>query len=219
MRVAGGEHLAALNPGQPTVGCVNHTNWWDGFVLYVLSHRLAPRRDIYLAMEEKNLRRYPFFRWMGCFGVDPAENNARAALPGVRYALRLLTGRPERLAWFFVQGKLVSPGTPIQVKPGAARIAQRVGAELLPIVIRYPWLAESRPSIFLRIGAPISADDDVLADRLNALAQELDADLENGKLDAYAPLFPARMSMNKRWDYFLHRVWRRQPAETFRRDN
>ena len=77
VRVAGAEHLGALDPSRPTIGCVNHTNWWDGFVLYVLSHRLMQERDIYLAMEEKHLRRYPFFRWMGCFGVD--LENPRAA--------------------------------------------------------------------------------------------------------------------------------------------
>lgn len=218
VRVVGVEHLRVLDPNRPTIGCVNHTNWWDGFVLYVLSHRLMPRRDIFLAMEEKNLRRYPFFRWMGCFGVD--LENPRAALPGVRYALRLLAGRPERLAWFFVQGKLASPNLPIVAQPGAVWIAQRTGAQLLPLVIRYAWLAESRPTIFVRIGSPLASNaGDTLSARLNALAQELDAALESPDLrENYAPLFPPRLSMNKRWDLFVHRL-RGRKAETFEREN
>ena len=47
-------NLRGLDATRPVVGCVNHTNWWDGFVLYVFSHRRLPH-DIYLAMEEKNL--------------------------------------------------------------------------------------------------------------------------------------------------------------------
>ncbi len=219
VRVAGAERLGALDSNRPTIGCVNHTNWWDGFVLYALSHRMIPERDIYLAMEEKNLRRYPFFRWMGCFGVD--LETLRAALPAVRYALRLLAGKPRRLAWFFVQGKLVLPSAPIVAKPGAAWIAQRSGAQLLPLVIRYAWLAESRPSIFVRIGAPMSPDvgDDTLSDRLNALTREVDGALESPELrEGYAPLFPSRLSMNKRWDFFVHRLRGRERG-TFEREN
>ena len=220
MRVAGREHLAALDPTRPVIGCVNHNNWWDGFVLYVLSHRLISQREMFVAMEEKNLRRYPFFRWMGCFGVD--LENPRAALPGVRYAVRLLADKAQqRLVWFFVQGKLVSPAAPITVKPGAEMIARRTGAQLLPLVIRYAWLAESRPSIFVRIGAPLSPtpeQPDALAHRLQALVLELDTDLEAADCSAYTPLFPSRLSMNKRWDYFVHRL-RGRATESFEREN
>ena len=101
--IGGAEHLRALPTGRPVVGCVNHTNWWDGFVLYVLSHRLLPH-DIHLAMEEKNLRRYRFFTWMGVFGVDLATR--ASALPGMRYAVKILR-EPSRLVWMFGQGKLL----------------------------------------------------------------------------------------------------------------
>ena len=33
-------------PNRPVVGCVNHTNWWDGFVLYVLSLATAAARHL-----------------------------------------------------------------------------------------------------------------------------------------------------------------------------
>lgn len=205
----GAEHLRGLDLAPPVIGCVNHTNWWDGFALYVLSARLLPH-DIYLAMEEKNLRRYRFFTWMGVFGIDLTDR--RAALPGLRYALRLL--RPGRLVWMFVQGQLFPPGVPIEARPGALFLARRTGARLLPLVLRYEWLSESRPSIFVSVGTPLEASTttDELAAALNTLYAGLDEKLSPLDLRGAETLFPSRMSVNKRWDYLLHRLRRRPEA-------
>ena len=197
--VGGAHHLRALDLARPVVGCVNHTNWWDGFVLYVLSHRLLPH-DIHLAMEEKNLRRYRFFAWMGVFGVDLSTR--AAALPGMRYAVRLLRGGPARLAWMFVQGALRPAGRAMEVKPGALFLARHAGAVVLPLVLRYEWLSESRPSIFVEVGAPLepSASAEELAATLNALFARTEAALVPLDLQGYEPLYRANLSMNKRWD-------------------
>ena len=211
--IAGANHLRALDKTRAVVGCVNHSNWWDGFVLYVLSHRLLPH-DIYLVMEEANLRRYRFFTWMGVFGVD--LSGKRAALPGLRYALRLLTeltrNKPPKLVWVFVQGKLLPPAPSVEVKPGATFLAARSGAMLLPLVLRYEWLLESRPSIFVRVGAPLETDTPpaTLAKVLAALLAETDRTTALLDLASYEPLFTPGMSMNKRWDYLMHLCLRRR---------
>ena len=210
--VGGGEHLRALDRSHPVVGCVNHTNWWDGFVLYVLSHRLLPH-DIHLAMEEANLRRYRFFTWMGVFGVDLSTR--RAALPGMRYAMRLLCEnsrrRTARLVWMFVQGRLLRPEQPVEVKPGALFLARRSGALILPIVLRYEWLIESRPSIFVQVGAAVAPtiSDHELAAVLNALYARIGATLDPLDLRDYEPLYQPRLSMNKWWDRLTHWLLRR----------
>ena len=212
VRLAGGEHIRALSGGGnqtgPVVGCVNHTNWWDGFVLYVLSHRRLPH-EIYLAMEEENLRRYRFFSWMGVFGIDLSSRGG--ALAGLRYAVRLLSGgndqhRPPSLVWMFVQGALVGPRQAVEVKPGASFLAQRTGARLLPVVLRYEWLQESRPTVFVRVGSALASDAaaDTLAARMNELLAQTDADIERRDFSAWEDLLPAGMSMNKRWDYLVH---------------
>ena len=195
------------------MGCVNHTNWWDGFVLYVFSHRRLPH-DIYLAMEERNLERYRFFAWMGVFGLD--LSNPRAVLPGLRYAVNLLraAGRAPRLIWIFVQGRLLDPRVPIEAKPGAGFLATRARAQILPLVLRYEWLLESRPSVFVQVGAPMPPETsaEVLASTLNDLFADIDAALNPVRLAACDSLFPAPMSMNKRWEYFVHRITRRHEA-------
>ena len=219
VRLAGGEHLRALasasrESAPPVVGCVNHTNWWDGFLLYVLSHRCLPH-DIYLAMEEKNLRRYRFFTWMGVFGLDLSDR--RSVLPGLRYAVKLLRGETPadgirrntasaRLVWMFVQGALVSPRLPVAVKPGATFLARHAGAALLPVVLRYDWLIESRATIFVHVGEtlPATTEPEKLAARLDELLAQTDDAIEHREFSAWEELLPPRMSMNKRWDYFLH---------------
>ena len=206
--VFGQENLLGLDLQTAVVGCVNHTNWWDGFVLYVLSWRLFPH-DIYLAMEEKNLRRYRFFTWMGTFGLDLADRHS--ALAGMRYALRLL--KPGRLIWIFVQGRLLAAGAPIEVKPGALFLARRNHAQILPVVLRYEWLSESRPSVMIAIGAPLVATTtaEQLATVLDHLYAHLGQKLDPLDLQDAQALFPPRMSVNKRWDYFLHLLgYRRQ---------
>lgn len=213
VRVAGAEHLAALAGSRPIVGCVNHTNWWDGFVLYALSHALVSH-DIHLAMEERNLRRYPFFPWMGAFGLDLDNPGV-----GLRYAVRLLRGAPGRLAWMFVQGRLAPAHVPIEAKGGALWLAEKAGASVLPLVIRYEWLVESRPTILIRIGAalPATTTAQELSAEMNRLFAEITPSLDPVDLAAYQPLFPPRMSMNRRWDYFVHRVLGRRGA--FEREN
>ena len=206
--IGGVEHLHALPAGRSVVGCANHTNWWDGFVLYVLSHRLLPH-DIHLAMEEKNLRRYRFFTWMGVFGVDLTTR--ASALSGMRYALKILR-EPSRLVWMFVQGKLLPASESVEVKPGALFLAQRAGALVLPLVLRYEWLSESRPSIFVQVGAPSEATitDGELATTLNNLFAQVGRALHPLDLDGYERWHREGLSMNKRWDRVLHLFGRRR---------
>ena len=205
--IGGAEHLRALPTGRPVVGCVNHTNWWDGFVLYVLSHRLLPH-DIHLAMEEKNLRRYRFFTWMGVFGIDLATR--ASALPGMRYAVKILR-EPSRLVWMFVQGKLLPASEPVEVKPGALFLARRAGALVLPLVLRYEWLVESRPSIFVQVGAATepTITDAELATTLNDLFAQTGRALHPLDFTGYESIYRAGLSMNKRWDRVLHLLGRR----------
>ena len=204
--IAGGEYLRALDGHQPLIGCVNHTNWWDGFVLYVLSHRRLPHA-IYLAMDERNLRRYRFFTWLGVFGVDLSARAANVA--ALRYALKLLRpngGRRAALVWMFVQGELASDRRPVEARPGAAFLAERGGVGLLPVALRYAWLSESRPSVFVRIGPPLAAGATAedIAESLNALLADTDRTLDPPRLAEYERLFEPGMSANKQWDYVRH---------------
>jgi 1-acyl-sn-glycerol-3-phosphate acyltransferase len=215
--LTGTENLARLDPARPVVGCSNHTNGWDGFVLYAFAHRRLRERAFHLAMEEKNLARYFFFPWLGVFGVG--LEGAADAVAGLRYAVRLLRGHPDRMAWIFVQGRLTSPRESIVPKPGAAFIARQAGAQILPVVLRYEWLLESKATVFLSIAEPLAAgtEPEAIAARMNALNAELGARVDATAHDGFEALFPPRLSLNKRWDY-VRAIATGRRAE-FERDN
>ena len=210
--VAGREHLAELDPTKSAVGCCNHTNWWDGFVVHLLSCELGGRSS-YIAQEEKHLARYRFLNWLGAFGID-LDGSPTA---GLRYAMRVLND-PKTIDWFFPQGHILHPSKPIEAKLGASFIAKKSGAQMLPVVLRYEWMIESRPSILINIGAPLPAT--TRADELQECLQRLfdEVDPEPVKFaEKFKPLFNPSMSMNKKLDYLVHKI--RGDETPFEREN
>jgi 1-acyl-sn-glycerol-3-phosphate acyltransferase len=108
----------------------------------------------------------------------------------------------RNVVWIFPQGVLVPQWLPITVKPGALWLARRSGAAVLPIVFRYEWLVESRPSIFVNLGSPLErgATDEDLRAAMQGLYDSTGSSLAPLDLSTYRPLFKPRMSMNKRWE-------------------
>ena len=210
--IRGLEHLeAARMLKTPLLACTNHSNWWDGFVVGLLAP-LMPGRRVYVAQYEKLLERYRPLRWLGAFGLDLDGS----ALPGLRQAMKLLRD-PRNVVWIFPQGVLIPQWNPIRLKPGAVWLAQRCQVPLLPVVFRYEWMVESRPSIFVQFGKALAPDatSDKLQCVMQALYDEIGKSLEPGAnpkagLLTFQPLFTPKMSMNKLWDWCR---WRR--SETF----
>ena len=104
-------------------------------------------------------------------------------------------------------------------RPGAGFIARHAGAQMLPVVMRYEWLQESRATIFLSVGEPLpaAASPEDLAARMNGLNADLQCRLAGDSRGGMEPIHPPRLSLNKRWDYFRHVVTGR-PAG-FKREN
>lgn len=153
--LAGRHHLENLDSSRPAIACANHSNWWDGYAAALVTAAF-PSRTGYLAQEERFLKMYPFHRWIGAFGIDFEGS----PLPGLREALRLLR-RPGTLMWLFPQGRLEPPGAPIRLRRGASWLAERSGAVLIPVALRYDWRLESRPGLYIRIGVPAAPADDL----------------------------------------------------------
>jgi chlorobactene lauroyltransferase len=155
------DHIVFRMPGErteeqkklPMIVCANHSSWWDGYVAAVVQRQLGV--DGYLMMEEAQLRRYPFFRWIGCFSVN--RQDARSALQSLHYAANLLKGRTRRMVWLFPQG-VISPNDrrPLVFFTGAAHLA-RLSAPvyLYPLATRIEYLGEQRPVLFISMGQPI----------------------------------------------------------------
>lgn len=187
--------LDLLEHSRPVVAVANHSNWWDGFVIFLMG-RLLPERTFYLAQEERHLARYPFLSRIGAFGLDLQSPRA-----GLKEALRLLAS-PRNVVWMFPQGALVPSWQPLEIKGGANLLARRSGAQLLPVALRYEWLQESRASIVVNFGAPLPPDTspENLGQAMTDTYREVDEQIAQIDLEGFEPMIRPRRSINRLWD-------------------
>jgi 1-acyl-sn-glycerol-3-phosphate acyltransferase len=137
----------------PVIFYPNHPSWWDGHMCALLDRvAFKGRFDGYLMMEQAQLARYGFFRWLGVFAVD--RGNARAAARSVAYIAEVLRQDPRRCCYMFPQGALTpADRRPITTFGGLAHIVKRVGSAVLcPVALRYELRGEQRPDAFIRVG-------------------------------------------------------------------
>ena len=132
----------------PLIVVGNHGTWWDGFFVYVLNKEVLHRR-LYVMMLEEQLRKYPFFRRIGAFGISQGKvGGVRAALS---YSSDLL-GDPSHCLCMFPQGTMHRlHDRPLGFRRGLATILALYGGEasLLPLAIACEFLGERRPEAFL----------------------------------------------------------------------
>ncbi|MCS6807812.1 MAG: lysophospholipid acyltransferase family protein [Bacteroidota bacterium] len=134
----------------------NHSSWWDGFIPYLLND-ICWQREYYIMMLEHRLREFWFFRFLGAFSIN--QQSPKDILQALDYAAHLLSGK--RLVVLFPQGKLLpSRKRPLGYHRGVERILQRCitserSVAILPLAMRYEFLGDEKPHIFLLFGSPI----------------------------------------------------------------
>lgn len=214
---AGWENLSRISPTRPLVVIATHTNWWDGFIAYLLCHHI-PGKAFYCMMEEKQLRHYGFFRRLGAFSVD-LGHPLRAA-SSLKYALTLLQN-PSTLLCMFPQGEMISPHHPIKLRPGIDFLSRKCpNAQILPIAFRYEFLREDRPQVLINIGQPLPGAEistHAAQDLLQFLSTQLLERLGKEHLIGMKRLITPQLSVNKRWEKFLFRL--RGQSHTFIQEN
>lgn len=165
---------------------MNHSAWWDAVVPVHLSHDLF-RREIHALMEAEQIRRYPFFRRLGCFG--PTGSSFDEARSVAAYSARVLCTGNSPILWICPQGELLPSRTPLKFKSGLARIANAVPeAAVVPVAFRYEFLKNEKPDCWIKIGEPVvRAEESIpqLTRRLEIrLQRELDALDDEIRLEA-----------------------------------
>lgn len=158
IRVEGREHVLRLDRDRPMIIFANHSSWWDGLIEFYLSHEVF-EVDSYLIMDEEQLVRYRFFRWIGAFSVN--RQNPRDAIRSLQYAAALFD-RPNRLLWIYPQGVMrPNDARPLRFEQGVVRIARLLNnSQLVPLVHRYEFVKDQRPDAFLSFGPEISIPAD-----------------------------------------------------------
>jgi 1-acyl-sn-glycerol-3-phosphate acyltransferase len=161
---------------------LNHSSWWDGYMMMLIHRRLFSKRlDSYVMMEEKQLRLFRFFTWTGAFSID--RHDPEDAQRALAYAVYLLQRHSAGALYIFPQGRIEpNDRRPLTIHAGAARIAAQVDTlTLLPVAFRYEFLNEQWPHAFVRVGPPhrlndpqnISASQDEMHHHLTACVDTL----------------------------------------------
>lgn len=203
--------------GIPLVAVANHPSWWDGYLALLLSRHFGLRR--YLMMDAAQLRRYGFFAWAGCFGVE--RDDPRDVARAIVYAAHRLIKERDALLWMFPQAAIVpSDRRPVAVHNGAAHIVRRVAGDggpvgVLPVAWQLVFRGEQHSEVFVRTGAitrfdqASSRDTAIVSECIrHDLTETMDAlrdDLMNETLDGYRVILRGQRGVNDRFDALLHR--------------
>ena len=138
--------------GPRLVVAATHASFWDGIVLNWWLRRLGWRRR-WCVVDAVQVRKHPFFRRIGGFGVerhDPADGRR-----AVRYAAARLAEADEETPAalvIFPQGRIVPPRLAFEAEAGAWLIARAADAPLLPLALAYEFWEEQRPELLIGVG-------------------------------------------------------------------
>jgi chlorobactene lauroyltransferase len=203
--------------GLPLLLIANHPSWWDGYLALLLSRHYGARR--YLMMDAAQLKRYGFFAWAGCFGIERAD--ARDVARGIAYAADLLRQREPVWLWLFPQAEITpSLARPLTFHAGAAHIVRRATAAgrtvgVLPVAWELVFRGEQHPEVVVRVGEirifdtasarDVSAVTACLSDALTGVMDAVGKEIARGDLAAYRTILRGRVGVNDRFDGLLRR--------------
>jgi len=206
MWVLGEDRVGRLDRSVPIVLCGNHSCWWDPLVDFHFSHDVF-RLDGYAMMEERQLERYGFFRWIGVFSVR--RESPRDAVASLRYASSILD-RPNRALWIYPQGVMLpSDARPLGFQTGIGRLAQMLArAQYVPFVHRYEFIGDQRPEVFTQYGQPIVPDGrgDVRAfareveERVTGMLDDVRSRVARKDTGEFRKVLRGAPSTSTRWD-------------------
>jgi 1-acyl-sn-glycerol-3-phosphate acyltransferase len=135
---------------------LNHPSWWDPLIGMVLAE-LFPERTHYVPMDAHSLARYPIFRKLGFYGVEPGTR--RGAVSFLDTTLAILS-QPKTVVWITAQGKFTDARVrPPRLRSGIGHIARRLNeGSILTLALEYPFWDERLPEALARFGEPIQVE-------------------------------------------------------------
>ncbi len=208
--------LPAIADDLPLIVYCNHPSWWDGALVPVLTRRLFPERRAYGPIDAEALRRYPFMRRLGLFGVDLGSYAGAATFLRVG---RAVLARPDTLFCLMPEGRFRDARPrPLHLRSGLAGLISAVPrATVLPLAVEYPFWDERLPEALVRFGEPqimgaeastsIAATRDSLERRLTDAMDRLAADAISRDPDRFVTVLDGRAGVGG-----VYGAWRRLTA-------
>lgn len=150
--VEGLESARELAARQPLLVAANHVCWWDALTILAIDEPLGI--ESHCLMDAENLRRMPFFGWVGAVSLD--RRSPRSSVRDLAAATRALD-RAGRSLWIFPQGRQRPAHIrPLGLEPGVAWLANRTGAAVLPLSLNYLFREAPQPTIVASFGRPLA---------------------------------------------------------------
>jgi 1-acyl-sn-glycerol-3-phosphate acyltransferase len=176
IHVEGLEQARALVAREPLILAATHVAWWDA--LFAIEMASLLDGESYCLMDADNLKRLPFFGWVGAVPLD--RSSPKRALIDMKAAATLLD-RPGRVMWIFPQGRQRPAHLrPLELQPGVRWLTKVSGARVLPMSLTYAFREAPEPAVLASFSSPIPAGS---SDLLPALEERLVGGLE--RIDRY----------------------------------
>lgn len=214
-RYTGVEQFTEEDKNIPTIIFAPHCNWWDGIVLYNITHRIF-HKEIRLMVEELN--RFPLLRHGGAFSVN--KKSPQSAMKALKYSVDVL-GNTKNILGIFPQGIIRPPHfRPIVFQTGLAYIAQNAAKKygkvnLIPVAVEYTFLRDNRPEVIVKFGDKIVLDNpninrkeftSFLENALGKTCDEQFAEIAKGDFSNYKILFKQHLKWYRRIEQRLKRI-------------
>lgn len=133
----------------------NHFSWWDGFFInYILSE--FTKRKAYMMMLEEQLVKYPFFRYLGVFSVNPASPSS--VKESLAFAEKI-SSDPANYLVLYPQGEIQPDNCKdVKIKNGLKYLSGKISANVMIVSFRISFGNRKKPDIICRFGDVFSSE-------------------------------------------------------------
>jgi|YNPMSStandDraft_2_1061718.scaffolds.fasta_scaffold00889_9 hypothetical protein len=153
------EALQKINFDRSLLITPNHFSWWDGFFIYLLNNTII-RKKFHILVIEETLKQYPFFKFLGTFGID--KKNPKDAAKVFEYINNLLNDN-SKIVVFYPQGKLQPfENDEIELQEGIKFFAKKYySLNALTVIISFMARYEDKrkPYLYAKIGEAFELKD------------------------------------------------------------
>lgn len=144
------------HPDRKTIYYLNHNSWWDGLIPFYLNQKYF-NQNARAIMEDKQLKKYSFFRRLGAFSINPED--PRSSIRSLRYAIESMD-RPKSALYMYPQGKIV-PFTVNQLnfKKGIGWLCKQLPeVDVVPIAVHIHTMYNDKPKLEISVGSALEID-------------------------------------------------------------